>query len=750
MTDRPLHSTPPDDAREPDDLEAPPPGAGSAKLQRWIDLLAALLARRAPVAFDELARDIPAYAAKLAPREASGDPVAARRALDSLKRTFERDKQELRAVGVQIESVPDADGNPGGAYRLRRTDFYLPYLVLSAPAGDGRAPRRPARYGYQALATLAFEPDELQAVVDAAACVRELGDPLLAAEAERALRKLAVDLPIEPSATAATVPVRRPAASGHDRAVFEALGDALFRRKQVTFTYHAMGRDLVAPRTVEPWGLFFLHGHWYLAARDVAADALRNFRLGRISDVRVNAARALSADYDIPAAFRLRDHAASRQAWELGDSEAVDVVVAFGPEADTDVAARRLGRAVPDAPGTRVFAVRRLDPFVRWLLSFAGGATPISPAPVVAHFADALSRMAEAIDRPVAPGPTQPSRTARPVAPPEPGRPARPLHAPDGAAEQLRRILQLVPLIADGEEHDLDEVARRTGADRALLRHDIFSLVARYDTPGGFVEGVQLFVEGGRVSAVASQFHRPMRLVTSELCALALGLAVLHHLCPPDERAVLARARARLDGVIARLPGDPLPEAMHAASVAEGADVAILAALREGLQQQRTIRVSYRKAGAPEATPRDLCPYALVAAHGMLYLVAECRRAGALRVFRLDRIEAATVLPTPFQLPEGFSIDAVLDEGRAFLRAPHPALRVRYGPRIARWIAERHGVPPATDGSVTMDHPLADQEWALRHVLQYGGDAMVEEPAHVRDALRQRITAMRAALGAPG
>ena len=69
---------------------------------------------------------------------------------------------------------------------------------------------------------------------------------------------------------------------------------------------------------------------------------------------------------------------------------------------------------------------------------------------------------------------------------------------------------------------------------------------------------------------------------------------------------------------------------------------------------------------------------------------------------------------------------------------------MRYSPRIARWIAEREGKPLAEDGSLTLDHPLADTDWAVRHVLQYGPDATVVEPMEVREAVVRRLEAMAA------
>ena len=66
-------------------------------------------------------------------------------------------------------------------------------------------------------------------------------------------------------------------------------------------------------------------------------------------------------------------------------------------------------------------------------------------------------------------------------------------------------------------------------------------------------------------------------------------------------------------------------------------------------------------------------------------------------------------------------------------------LRLRYSARIARWIAEREGKTLAEDGTLTVEHPLADPDWAVRHVLQYGPDVAVLGPDEVREAVVRRL-----------
>ena len=311
----------------------------------------------------------------------------------------------------------------------------------------------------------------------------------------------------------------------------------------------------------------------------------------------------------------------------------------------------------------------------------------------------------------------------------------------DGAVGQLARLLHLIPAIADGEEHALDEVAGRAGIDRATLLSDLGALSERYDDPGGFVEGVQIYLEPDRVSLVAGAFDRPMRLTRAELGALELGLALLRRQRPREEQGTIDRAAERLRQAIAVLPQDwegrqPVGEQ------GSDADLAHFRSLQLARQRRRRVRLTYRKVGASRPDRRTVCPFALAFASGRWYLIGRCEPGEAIRVFRLDRVEDVETLDQGFELPGSFTPDRYLADGKAFYAEKPETLTVRYGPAIARWIAEREGKPLAADGSLTEEHPLADPEWAVRHVLQYGPDAEVLGPESLREEIRRRLTAM--------
>ena len=340
-----------------------------AKLQRWVDLLAALLRRNHPASLDELKQDVPGYLSQ--------------ENLPALRRAFERDKAELREFGVPILTITDSAGEVMG-YQMRRDSFYLPYLSLIQDA-HRTSPEKVDRYGYRSLPELSFEADELTAVAEAARRVQQLGDPALANLARSAMRKLAFDLPVDVSVQEPTV-VYMSVAAPSAAEILEELDDALRRRKHITIEYHTFGSDMQKSRVVMPYGLFFLGSHWYLAAREDSAGPVKNFRVSRISSAEVNKAQPDTPDFEIPAGFDLRAHSASRQAWELGDAGSIEAVIDFRGSSGPTVAAKRLGEAVPDAPTKRRFQVRRVEPFTRWLLSFAGEVVPVSPEEVTSAY----------------------------------------------------------------------------------------------------------------------------------------------------------------------------------------------------------------------------------------------------------------------------------------------------------------------------------------------------------------------------
>lgn len=172
---------------------------------------------------------------------------------EAVKRKFERDKSELRRLGIPIETVRDPMTGEDG-YRIDRSAYELAPIELT--------------------------PDESLVVVVAAQVWRK---GKLAGPAAGALLKLRAS-----GAPMVTDPV-----PGIDALVdtsepaFDAVWRACRDGRPITFDYHKPAGGSARRRILEPWGMVCRNGLWYVAGHDRDRDATRVFRLSRVvGDVR--------------------------------------------------------------------------------------------------------------------------------------------------------------------------------------------------------------------------------------------------------------------------------------------------------------------------------------------------------------------------------------------------------------------------------------------------------------------------------
>lgn len=311
------------------------------------------------------------------------------------------------------------------------------------------------------------------------------------------------------------------------------------------------------------------------------------------------------------------------------------------------------------------------------------------------------------------------------------------------AADQLRRILHVIPHLADGEEHSLDEIASLVGIDRSRLVGDLTSVSERFDDLAGWVDHFSIAIDPDTVSIVTNHFLRPMRLTMSELCALELGLGLLRRERTPAEASAIDRALARLRAVITTLSSNERHQGLRVAELSDGGNAEHLATVRGAVRERKKVKLRYRAGSRDAGTERTVCPYSLLHASGAWYIVAHCDRSEGMRFFRMDRVETAERLEEEFSVPDGFDVARVVEGDRPFASKDASTMTIRYSPRVAPWITEREGGEVAADGSLTRDYPLADLGWGVRHALQYGPDAEVLAPSSLRNEIVRRLGAMR-------
>jgi len=349
-----------------------------SKTQRWLDLIAFLVGRRYPVEVEHIMGAVPAYAEKYE----EGD----KKARETVRRMFERDKDELRELGIPIETLPkvvDFGAVEVQAYRLAGKDFYLPYLRLIGAAGPvppGPTPGEELRHG-----SFGLRVEDAAVAYESLSTFPRMPSFPFRREADSALRKLSFDLGprLGADASAPVLYVDRPGAE-EIRARVRVLSDALVARKRVRFTYHGIHRGEDTERDVAPYGLLFQHGHWYLIGHDETRDAVRVFRAGRMEEPRVNRSSPKTPDYEIPGDFSLEEYRL-RDAWELGSEDDRTVTARVRFEFPTSLWAERNGYGaleedLDDGSQVRTFEVRQVNPFLRWILSLRGSARILEPA----------------------------------------------------------------------------------------------------------------------------------------------------------------------------------------------------------------------------------------------------------------------------------------------------------------------------------------------------------------------------------
>lgn len=210
--------------------------------ERLFSLVLALLATEQGLTKAEILSTVTGYAARF---ERASDRA-------NLERQFERDKEDLRDLGVPLETVDERGAE--GDTKLQR--YRIP----------------PARY--QLPDDIEFSAEEYALLTLAAQVWREGS---LSTDSRRALTKLqSLGLRIDDAVIgfAPTIRTRDPA--------HEPLSSAIDRGQQVSFDYLKPGQPAAESRVVSPLALVYHEGRWHLHAHDDRVDAARTFLLRRI------------------------------------------------------------------------------------------------------------------------------------------------------------------------------------------------------------------------------------------------------------------------------------------------------------------------------------------------------------------------------------------------------------------------------------------------------------------------------------
>lgn len=684
------------------------------KLVRQLSLLAFLMSQQRPVTADEIHEAVEGYGGMTE---------------QAFLRRFYADRSEIEAMGLRLAvERPGDDPFQGDLYALPPENYYLPELD--------------------------FDQAELSALQT---CLYLLEGQFAYAEPLRlALQHLTLGRPSPLDDHAArTVSVNllggdySPEVAAH----LTKIESAISRRKTIRFTYYSIGRDERSDREVDPYSLLYSAGNWYVVGFSHERDATRIFRLSRIEG-RITFKTRAEHDFPAPQDFDLSRYR-DRAPWQLEGTEQTATIALtptiawwveqmFGAHGTTQIGA--------DGSGVYTTSYNNRRELVSWILGLGAEAEVVSPPELREAVVEALVLLGErhrsdggtppALPSP--PAPAAPEGATPPTpAPPATGSgtaPASPATAERVVpAERFARLLALMTrlLAACGDSAEahipIAELRESLNLDRRVLEDDLGLL--NLINFGGGCYALYAQIEGDTVAVLketyGDRFARPARLSPLEAKALLWALDFIGDRLPIEAGGSLSSVRAKVE---AAMGGEGMPTVELGR--AQVANAGVAAAVSHAIREDRLLEIDYWTESRGAITKRTIEPHLLVNAQDAWYVVAFCRRADGQRTFRLDRIRSAVLLEERFaRRPEIAMSGPYLPWGEH----PQPGETVAQSasvwcsPSLARWMLEKHPSRERfADGSVLVEIPYASEDWLVKELLKYQGDAVLFEPVALR------------------
>jgi proteasome accessory factor B len=214
---------------------------GTSKVERLMNLVICLLSTRSYITAERIRTIVAGY-----DDDASDE---------AFSRMFERDKNELRDLGIPLETGRVTQFDPVEGYRINRDAYALPDVALT-----------PDEAAAVAVATQLWQSPELITATQGAVLK---------------LRAAGVDVDVSDAAIAIASPPGLPGIRGSEE-ILGVLLAAIDSGRAVQFPHRSARTEPYTVRTVEPWGVVTDKGRWYLVGHDRDRDATRTFRLSRI------------------------------------------------------------------------------------------------------------------------------------------------------------------------------------------------------------------------------------------------------------------------------------------------------------------------------------------------------------------------------------------------------------------------------------------------------------------------------------
>jgi proteasome accessory factor C len=303
--------------------------------------------------------------------------------------------------------------------------------------------------------------------------------------------------------------------------------------------------------------------------------------------------------------------------------------------------------------------------------------------------------------------------------------------------DKVTRLLALVPYVLSQGVASISETAGAFGIGEDQLRKEL-EMLWMCGSSSGPEDLIDLLFEGDTVSITYDGgLHRPLKLTATEAMTLAVALRTLTDVPGATQGGAAERALAKIETAA----GQHLDTT--AVDIRLAAQDRWLSLAQRAVSEKRAVELRYYTATRDESTHRIIDPVQIFTVDGVTYLEAWCRRAEGMRIFRLDRFEAATLLDEPAVVPVGVAPKDV--SGGVYRPAPeHLLVELSLGPGW-EWVSEYYpceSVTPA-DESLHASLRVADPAWVSALVRRSGGGVTVLAPDWLaRDVRRDAMVAL--------
>jgi proteasome accessory factor BC len=651
----------------------------ASKTERLLNLLIALLERQRGYSKEELRSLIQPY------REATSE--------EAFNRLFERDKDDLREMGVPVETFSedtffDSDHSVA-RYRIDRKAYRLPELSFTA---------------------------EETAVLSLASRIWQQAS--LGSAAARAVRRLDVHGALAEGDSLIGIEPRLRTAEP----AFDDLLKAVLGHYPVSFEYRGAKSTETSVRRVEPWGLGNRFGHWYLSGFDVDRNGQRTFRLSRIS----SGVRKIGGDVEVPADFTMRaaldaldpgrEQGTARLLLRPGRAQSLRAAAAALPQAAFPATATpggHRGDAAGDGWDELDCPYTDIEILAEEIASHGANAIALAPAELAAAV---VRRFHAALDAAAAPPPSYAFAAA----------PGTAVHKKSSSLDRLPRLLDLVSYVTGNPGVELEATARKFDISRSQLINDL-NLLFVCGTPGyGPDQLIEVHWDNDTIFIEnAEEISPTVRLSIDEALSLVVGLQALETVPGVGERPAV---RSALSKLLEATGGEHGLHRSLAADFDAEAKTAEVQVLQDAVAARETLRIEYLVSSRDEMTEREIDPLQVFAVNGHWYTEAWCHDRQAVRQFRADKIR--TLQRTGRRFHARTQPSSEFPQSLFTTRDTDQRAVLQLSPRLAdlgdQYNAARQSVLP--DGSVVVELQLGTTAIIAPLVARYGGEIRVLEP----------------------